>query len=279
MDVRLNRLFFRATSSGTLPRFSGGMARGMLFSALKNHDKHAAQMIHDQEGIKQYSLSGFRKIYTDTLSVMDRQMGQNRRKRRDKMIHPGDILYFDVATSSEKLQGSLPAAFQEKWEADKSAVDMDPLQIKEAEVQAILGKEIPNPIRIRFITPVSFTTGHTYSVWPEPKSMMQNLTSIWNVWFPEAQINASEILETHAQNIRIISAEGKVIGANAAKNMKHVGWTGEVHYSSEDEVSFGIFSNLLKLGFITGVGRGRTAGLGRFYIPRILHSDKLISIV
>ncbi len=281
MDVRLNRLFFRATSSGTLPRYSGGMARGMLFAALKNYDKHIAQEIHDQSGVQTYALSGFRTYISpgETLSVMDKQLGIERRRKRDSTIRAGDILYFDVATASEKLQRVLPETFEQSWVADKTNVTMEPLQIREAEVEGILLREIPKPFTVKFITPLSFSAGPTYWVWPEVRYLMKNLTSIWNAWFPGAKLDAESILEKYANRVHVVFAEGRVLSANAAKGMRHTGWVGSVRYDSDDDETHGVFTNLIKLGFITGVGRGRTAGLGRFYLPKVLHSDRIVKVV
>ncbi len=59
MEVKFYRLSFKTTSPGTIPRFSGGLVRGMFFKALKETDKHLATEIHDSDMIKRFALSQF----------------------------------------------------------------------------------------------------------------------------------------------------------------------------------------------------------------------------
>ena len=279
MEIRLNRVFLRATTSGFLPKYSGGIVRGMVFNALDNLDKHLSKEVHDHDGIKKYSLSNLRLFISpnDPLSVMQKTIGKKHR-RRDNKINAGDILYFDVVTTLNELQNALPQLMEQSWEADKSGIELKPLQIRGADIDKIMKTDLPAVIPVHFVSPLSFTKGPTYSVWPEPVDLIKNLVSIWNTWFETSPLDPDIIIEKYVPKVRVQYADGKVLTANAATNVSHSGWVGRVNYATDDEDSHEVFSNLLKLGFLTGAGRGRTAGLGRYYFPKILSSDRIVEI-
>ncbi len=284
------RLFFRASNEGTLPRFSGALARGMFFKALDLIDKHLAKEIHDQQGILDYSLTGF-EVYQSgeanadgILTTMRTAFGSKprvprRRKARDEGISEGDIVYMDVATCNASLITVLPQIMETIWKADLDRLALEPLQLIPFEISTLVQHPIENPVAIWFTTPVSFTMGDTYFKWPEPTLMIPNLLSIWNTWYPQNALDPEEVKPMVMDHVSLDYARGQVIQVQTGKNQIHKGWIGLVKLYAETELAFEALTHLLRLGFITGTGRGRSAGLGRFNILPSIKREELIPMI
>ncbi len=271
MDVWYFRILFQVTSFGTIPKHSGGMARGMFFEMLKAHDKHAATEIHDEPGIKSFALSNLMVMKSNGHQrKMDR-----RRKSRDIELLEGTLVYFDVATVNEQLAKLVPISFNRSWKADHDGLELKALELTQVNPSTVMSKELPNPIPVRFHTPTSFTMGSQYIVWPEPSLVFSNLVSIWNVWYPKTTWDREHV-DGLLKKIHVESADGRISRATTGKKKVHRGWVGMVWYRCEDEETHRFASSLLKIGFMTGVGRGRTAGLGRFSIPNVLTMQNVV---
>lgn len=284
------RLFFRASSEGTLPRFSGALARGMFFKALDLADKHLAKDIHDQNGILDYSLTGFELYQSNDenkeglLSTMRSAFGSSprparRRKPRDEGVSDGDIVYMDVATCNPELMSLIPNVMEFSWKGDRDNLALEPLQLVPFDPSALVQHPIENPIPIWFTTPVSFTKGDTYFKWPEPTLMIPNLVSIWNAWYPKNTLDLEEVKSLLLDHVSLDYARGQVIQVQTGKDQTHKGWIGLVKLYAETKVAYEALTHLLRLGFMTGTGRGRSAGLGRFNILPTIKRETLISLV
>ncbi|RMG26880.1 MAG: CRISPR system precrRNA processing endoribonuclease RAMP protein Cas6 [Methanobacteriota archaeon] len=282
------RLFFKASSDGTLPRFSGALARGMFFNALDLVDKHLAKDIHDQDGILDYALTGFEVYQTKEednggiISTMRSAFGSRpkpTRKPRDEGIQTGDIVYMDLATCNPDLVNVIPQIMETSWKGDRDSLTLDPMQLVPFDVSSLTKYQVDNPIPIWFTTPVSFTMGDTYFKWPEPTLMIPNLVSIWNAWYPRNTLEMEEVKSLLLNHISLDYARGQVIKVQTGKNQIHKGWIGLIKLYAETEVAFEALDHLLRLGFITGTGRGRSAGLGRYNILPAIKRENLISMV
>lgn len=233
-----------------------------------------------------YSLTQFGKVHfpsssgNDLLNRMRTAFGAPMRRRsKDSGLQEGEIVYMDVATCNDSLSSVIPKVFSGNWRAEYDGLVLEPLQLVPFDITRLGGVKLGNPVAIRFQTPVSFSTGSSFFVWPDPKYIFPNLVSIWNVWYPDNAIDEESTVKYMHDHVSLHYAKGSIITVHTGKDQVHKGWVGLVKLGADSADAAEIMFHLLKLGFLTGVGRGRSAGLGRFDFDRVFLRKTMVHML
>ncbi len=124
---------------------------------------------------------------------------------------------------------------------------------------------LTNPIQIFFVTPSSFIRKGREVPFPVVDILFESLLEVWKVWFPSSPLEEEGILDDLAK-IVIKYAKGTVNRIPFTSEDHIHGWRGMVKLEIQQTDFIREICELIRLGSLSGVGRGRNLGFGRYRI-------------
>ncbi len=268
INIKFFRVFLIAQSSKRTPYFSGQIANKLFFDLLREKSKSLFDSFRMSRGVLDLSISQIYRWKCNTCknSPID--------YLKSKSLVKGEMVFFDVITSNLELIRLFPMFLQSIQIVSAYGLKFSPYQINMKSFD-LSDSIIENSIfQLNFKSPLSFTQGKQYFKWPEPTNLITNLISLWKKWTNE---NSLEVIDLQ-NKIWIEKAKGRLSTVRINRKIIHQGWVGQVTYGVHEKyVDF--INSLFLLGFFTGVGRGRTVGLGRFDIINHLFQSQFITLV
>lgn len=262
-------------------RYIGFATQNFFFKTIAKIDKNLAEKLHNQPGIKPYSITTLfqdeKPIYTTTKA--------------------GQPYWFKITLLDEKYSNltlKLIEKISNKIELDINKFTTISCNIKITPYQKLLEKTLNNKFTIKFLTPTCFKTptvyikrisgtaeksqykvkrkkSTAYYPLPDPQLMIRNLLRIWKK-HSKTPLPYNQIETTIAEDQIYIHEYPngiKTKWAREGSRKNQQGFTGTVTYGVKDEVNLQTrkaIAALLQLGEQTGTGIMRTAGLGTYKI-------------
>ena len=279
-DIVVITVILSSVDDYKFTRYIGFSIQDYFFKTLAKINSSLAKEIHDDPGIKPYSLT---TLFKDDKPVYT-------------SVKKGERYWFKITLLDERIKRLL-LNFVEmsngELELDIKRFNVDSYNIRIVNYKRLLNSSIDNKFTLNFLTPTCFKTSTVYikrvagrslnseyqirmkssSVYyplPDPGLMLRNLLRIWKKY---SNINLDY------EDIENIIAEDKIFvyeypsgiktrWAREGKAKNQQGFIGTVTYGArdlEDNIKR-MIAALLQLGELTGTGIMRTAGLGTYKI-------------
>jgi len=270
------RFILEASKNIFYPVFSGHIIRGAILAIIKEKKSDIAQILHDSNKMRQYSVS--------PLNYHNAKWTN----RGELAIQLGDTLDFQLNIFDKKIEDDVLHIFEHEV-IDSITLFQDIFTIKKIEVtrknvEDLLAnhQNIPNKFRIVFLTPTYFSISKQVFPLrlPDPRYLLSNVSRIWNCFNKDMQVDEEMLFEWVTNNISISGYELKTEAVNVSKGVPKIGFKGWTNYNINPKNSEYIkwVDILLQFAEFSNVGGSRTAGFGCVkYIPNmdISRTEKL----
>lgn len=181
------------------------------------------------------------------------------------VLNKGESANFRIFTTDSILMEQFDHLFSNSRDLNLFGLDFE---IEDLSFRTIDLKNRPllsNPAQIFFVTPSSFVENGLEIPFPVVGPLFESLMDIWDLWFPASSLDKDAIRNV-VSSISIRYAKGTVNRIPFSEDHHIHGWRGMVKMEFGDMDHFREICELIRLGSLSGVGRGRNLGFGRYRI-------------
>ncbi|RMG20878.1 MAG: CRISPR system precrRNA processing endoribonuclease RAMP protein Cas6 [Methanobacteriota archaeon] len=249
----------------------------MIISELKVH----LQSLKDQEMPYNYGydlMESINLLAKDVSSPIANEIGLENEKYSISRVqiddpdedHPyrlnaGETANFRIFTTDPILMEQFDHLFSNGKNFDLFGLNFE---IEDLSFRTIDLKNRPllsNPIQLFFVTPSSFMRENIEIPFPSTDILFESLLHVWNIWFPAFSLD-EHIIRENLPLISIKYAKGTVNRIPFVEGQFIHGWRGMIKLEVQETENLREICELIRLGSLSGVGRGRTLGFGRYRI-------------